>query len=42
MTDCPTHGTRLTGGPVQFYCYAGDGHQVRAADINHEFQTVTS
>jgi len=32
---CPTHGTRLFGGPITYQC--PDGHEVRAADLDHEY-----
>jgi hypothetical protein len=35
---CPTHGTRLYGGPIAYQCAAGDGHEVRAVDLDHEYQ----
>lgn len=34
---CPVHGTPLDGGPILYDCRAGGGHQVRAADIDHEY-----
>ncbi len=33
---CPSHGTPLDGGPIQFWCNVG-GHCVMAADIDHEY-----
>jgi hypothetical protein len=36
-TRCPTHDTPLNGGPIQYWCNAGDGHTVRAADLDHEY-----
>jgi hypothetical protein len=38
---CPTHGGRIYGGPIQYWCDTGD-HTVHAADINREHQAVAS
>lgn len=37
---CPIHGAPLTGGPIQFHCWADDGHQVHAADLDHEYHAT--
>lgn len=34
---CPEHGAPVTGGPIVYDCRAGDGHTVRAADVDHEY-----
>lgn len=36
---CPIHGTPLDGGPILYRCRTDDGHQVRAADLDHEFHS---
>jgi hypothetical protein len=34
---CPTHGTPIYGGPIQYVCYAAGGHTVHAADLDREY-----
>lgn len=37
---CPTHGTRLYGGPIRFICLHGKGHGVAEADLPREFRAT--